>query len=70
MIIVEKIVNVTDQTEEIIEREATPAEIAEIKAAEAARQAAAEAATAKEAARQAVLEKLGLTADEVKTLLG
>jgi hypothetical protein len=63
-----KIVNV--QTGEEIVRDATAEEIAQIKLDAdnaAARKAEAEA---KEAARQAILDRLGLTADEVKLLLG
>ena len=57
-----------------LERDARPAETAQIEAiqAEAAAQAAAqaEAAEAKAVARQAILDKLGLTADEANALLG
>lgn len=59
--------------EDGIEREATPDEIVEIEArqAEAVKQqkAEAKALAAKNAAKQAVLDKLGLTADEVAALL-
>jgi hypothetical protein len=59
--------------EDGIEREATADEIAEIEArqAEAIKQqkAEAKALTAQAAAKQAVLDKLGLTADEIATLL-
>jgi hypothetical protein len=51
-------------------RNATADEAAQIKAAQAEAQAQAEAAEAKAAARQAVLDKLGLTADEAAALLG
>ena len=51
-------------------RNATAEETAQIEAQEAAAQAEAEAIQAKAAARQAVLDKLGLTADEAKALLG
>ena len=51
-------------------RDATPAEVAQIEAREAEAQAQAEAAEAKAAARQAVLDKLGLTADEAAALFG
>lgn len=50
-------------------RDATSDEIAEIQAREAAEQLQNEAIEAKAAARQAVLDKLGLTADEVAALL-
>jgi hypothetical protein len=59
--------------EDGIEREATADEIVEIEArqAEAVKQqkAEAKALTAQAAAKQAVLDKLGLTADEIATLL-
>ena len=51
-------------------REATADEAAQIEAAHAEAQARAEAEAAKLAARQAVLDKLGLTADEAAALLG
>ena len=51
-------------------RNATPEEAAQIEAAQAEGQAQAEAAEAKTLARQAVLNKLGLTADEAAALLG
>ena len=51
-------------------RDATADETAQIEAREAEAQAEAEAAEAKAAARQAVLDKLGLTADEAAALLG
>ena len=50
-------------------RNATTDEIAEIKAREADEQLRIETIEAKAAARQAVLDKLGLTADEVAALL-
>ena len=51
-------------------RNATADETAAIDAAHAEAEAKAEAKAAKLAARQAVLDKLGLTADEAATLLG
>ena len=51
-------------------RNATAAEAAQIEAAQTEAQAQAEALEAKIAARQAVLDKLGLTADEAAALLG
>ena len=55
---------------EIIEREMTQIEIAELKKiAERHNEQKAEA-VAKEAARQAILDKLGITAEEAKILLG
>lgn len=63
-----KIVNVT--TGEEIVRDATAEEIAqmEIDAANAAARKA--EVEAKEAQRQAILDRLGLTADEAKLILG
>jgi ribosomal protein L9 len=51
-------------------RDATSAEVAQIEARQAEEKAQAKAAKAKAAARQAVLDKLGLTADEAAALLG
>jgi len=60
--------------EDGIQREATADEIAEIEARSAKnlkeQKAQDEAQAAKIAARQAVLDKLGLTADEAAALLG
>lgn len=57
-----------------VERDMTEAEQAEYDAwaviAQAEAEARAEAAAAKSTARQAVLDKLGLTADEAAALLG
>ena len=57
-------------TNEIIDREMNDAEFAQYQAdqaAEAIKQAEAEA---KETAKAAILERIGLTADELKTILG
>jgi hypothetical protein len=51
-------------------RNATADEAAAIEAGHAEAEARAEAEAAKVAARQAVLDKLGLTADEAAALLG
>ena len=51
-------------------RNATPDEVAQIEAQQAEAQAQAEAAEAKAAARQAVLDRLGLTEQEAQLLLG
>jgi hypothetical protein len=51
-------------------RDATTEEAAAIDAQRAEAEVVAEAAAAKVAARQAVLNKLGLTADEAAALLG
>lgn len=64
----EKIVDVL--TGEITWRDYTDAEIAEVEAAQAEAAQRAELESEKEAARQAVLTKLGLTADEAQALLG
>ena len=64
----EKIVNVL--TGEITWRDYTDAEIAEVEAAQTEAAQRAELELEKEAARQAVLTKLGLTADEAQALLG
>jgi hypothetical protein len=58
------------ETDEIIDREMTDSEFAQYEidqAANATRQAEAEA---KETQRQAILDRLGLTADEARLLLG
>jgi len=58
------------ETDEVIDREMNDAEFAQYeadKAAQAAKQAEAEA---KETAKAAILERIGLTADELKTILG
>ena len=63
-----KIVNCT--TGEEIVRDANAEEIAEIEASKAEQLSNQAEAEAKEAARQAILDRLGLTADEAKLLLG
>lgn len=69
MKITETIFDVITQKTTILEREMTAEEVAERDAA-AAEQAQQEAEKAtKETARQVVLSKLGLTAEEVETLL-
>ena len=70
MKIIEKEFNALTGEETIIEREETAQEKAEREAAEARFAVAQAEAEAKEAARQAVLDRLGLTADEAKLLLG
>ena len=58
------------ETDEVIDREMNDTEFAQYeadKASELAKQAAAEA---KASERQAILDRLGLTADEAKLLLG
>jgi hypothetical protein len=51
-------------------RDATPAEVAQIEAQHAEAQAQAEAAEAKQVARLALLDRLGLTEQEAQLLLG
>ena len=70
MKITEKIFNVETGEETFIERDMTAKEFAQYEAdqAAAATQAAAEAAKAAE--KEALLERLGITADEAKLLLG
>lgn len=58
------------ETGEIIEREMTANELAQWEADKAAAEAIKTEVEAKEAARQALLHKLGITADEAKLLLG
>jgi hypothetical protein len=57
-------------TNEIIDREMNDAEFAQHQANQAAQAALKADAEAKEAARQAILDRLGLTADEAKLILG
>lgn len=58
------------ETGEVIEREATEAELAQFAKDQAAAEARAAAAAEAEAKRQALLDRLGITADEAKLLLG
>jgi hypothetical protein len=64
----EKIVDAV--TGEVTFRDYTPEEIAEVEAAITAAQIKEAELAAKEAERQALLDKLGITADEAKLLLG
>jgi hypothetical protein len=57
------------ETGEVVERDMTPAELQQFEADTQAALLQAEAIASKNAARQAVLDKLGLTADEVAALL-
>jgi len=57
-------------TNEVIDREMTAAEFKQFQADQATQAAKQAEAEAKEAARQAVLDRLGLTADEAKLILG
>jgi hypothetical protein len=65
-----KEVNAVTGEETISERDETAAEIKSREDAIAAAQVRADEAAQKETIRQAVLAKLGLTADEVAALLG
>ena len=65
---IEKIFDVSTGEETL--RDYTSAEIAEMKKAQAEALLRSELAAEKEAARQAVLIKLGLTAEEAQALLG
>ena len=58
------------ETDEVIDREMTAAEFKIYEAEEAAQASAKAEAQAKETARAAILDRLGLTADEAKLLLG
>ena len=58
------------QTGEEIVRDATAEEIAQIKLNTAEVKAEKEAKEAKEAEKQAILDRIGLTADELKMILG
>ena len=58
------------QTDEVIDREMTAAEFKIYEADQAAQAIAKAEAEAKAVARQAILDRLGLTADEAKLLLG
>ena len=58
------------ETDEIIDREMTDAEFAEYEAKQAAQAAAQAEAEAQATARQAILDRLGLTAEEAQLLLG
>jgi hypothetical protein len=57
-------------TNEVIDREMTNAELAQYEADKAANKAAEAAKEKAEADKAAILERLGLTADELKTILG
>ena len=63
-----KIVNC--ETGEEIVRDATAEEIAQMQLDTANAKAAKAEAEAKETAKAAILERIGLTADELKTILG
>lgn len=58
------------ETNEIIDREMNDDEFAKYEADQAAEVARKAETEAKQAARQAILDRLGLTADEAKLILG
>lgn len=58
------------ETDEVIDREMNDAEFAQYEADKAAQAAAAEAKAKAEADKAALLARLGLTEDELKTILG
>jgi len=64
------ITDINGETGVTIERKPTADELAQIAIDEAAANQAAIAAAAKAAAKQAVLDKLGLSAEEMAALLG
>jgi hypothetical protein len=57
-------------TNEVIDREMTAAELKKYEADQAAQAVAQDQAEAKETAKAALLDRLGITADEAKLLLG
>ena len=57
-------------TDEIIDREMNDVEFAEYQADQAAQAIAKAEAQVKENAKAAILDRIGLTADELKTILG
>jgi len=58
------------ETDEIIDREMNDAEFAVYQADQAAQAIAKAEAEVKENAKAAILDRIGLTADELKTILG
>jgi hypothetical protein len=58
------------ETDEVIDREMNDAEFAQYQADQAAQTIAKAEADAKETAKAAILDRLGLTADELQTILG
>ena len=65
-----KVTDINGITGEIVLRDMNADELAQLEIDKVNAQAKAEALAAKQAARQAVLDKLGLTADEAQALLG
>jgi hypothetical protein len=58
------------ETDEVIDREMNDAEFAQYEADQAASAIAKAEAEAKATAKAAILDRIGLTADELKTILG
>jgi hypothetical protein len=58
------------ESDEVVEREMTNAEFKQYEADQAAQAARLAETEAKEVQRQTILDRLGLTADELKTILG
>jgi hypothetical protein len=58
------------ETNEVIDREMNDAEFAKSQAEQAAQAIAKAEAQVKETAKAAILDRIGLTADELKTILG
>jgi hypothetical protein len=58
------------ETDEVIDREMNDAEFAQYQADQAAQAIAKAEAVVKETAKAAILDRIGLTADELKTILG
>jgi hypothetical protein len=58
------------ETDEVIDREMNDAEFAQWQADQAAQAIAQAEAKVKETAKTAILDRIGLTADELKTIIG
>ena len=58
------------ETDEVIDREMNDAEFAEYQADQEIQAAKKAEATAKAAEKQAILDRIGLTADELQSILG
>jgi hypothetical protein len=58
------------ETDEVIDREMNDDEFAQYEAEKAAQAIVKAEAEAKETAKSAILDRIGLTADELKTILG
>jgi hypothetical protein len=58
------------ETDEVIDREMNDSEFAQYQADQAAQAIVQSEAKAKESVKAAILDRIGLTADELKTILG